>query len=98
MKSILEELACGNICPEPRYLKHNSEYEKAVEALCAAENKLCSALGEAGQELLRAYTEAQGAVNHLSNTDKFIYGYRLGALTMLEVLGGKEDLLVGEDK
>lgn len=33
MKSVLEEFACGNISPEPRFIKHNSEYEKAVSLI-----------------------------------------------------------------
>jgi len=98
MKSILEEFACGNISPEPRFLKQNSEYEKAVNALSGAEKKLCAVLDDNGRELLKALIYAQGKVNHLANTDKFIYGYRLGVLMTMEVFDGKADLLApGQD-
>jgi len=97
MRSILEELACGNISPDTRFLKHNSEYEKAVNTLTNAEKKLRSVLNEAEQELLIALIEAQGAVNHFANMDKFVYGYRLGTLITTEVFTGKEDLLTGGD-
>jgi len=97
MKSILEEFAQGNISPEPRFLK-NSEYEKAVNALSEAEKKLYNLLDDNGRELLNALIDAQGKVNHLANTDKFIYGYRLGVLMTMEVFDGKADLLTpGQD-
>jgi hypothetical protein len=95
MKSVLEEFACGNISPEPRFIKHNSDYEKAVIALSDAENKLRAALNGTEQGLLNTMLEAQGAVSLLANTDKFIYGYRLGVLMTMEVFNGKEDLTVG---
>lgn len=47
------------------------------------------------QNLLNALLEAQGAVGLLANTDKFIYGYRLGVLMTMEVFDGREDLTVG---
>lgn len=98
MKSILEEFAQGNISPEPRFLKHNSEYEKAVNVLSEAEKKLYAVLDDNGRELLKALIDAQGKVNHLANTDKFIYGYRLGVLMTMEVFDGKADLLTpGQD-
>lgn len=95
MKSILEEFARGNISPEPRFLKRNSEYEKAVNALSEAEKKLDAVLDDNGRELLKALIDAQLKVNHLANTDKFIYGYRLGVLMTMEVFDGKADLLTG---
>jgi len=95
MKSILEEFACGNISPEPRFIKRNSEYEKAVNTLSDTEEKLRVVLNDAGRELLSAFLDAQGAVNHMTNIDKFVYGYRLGALMTMEVLSDKEDLLTG---
>lgn len=97
MRSILEELACGNISPDIRFLKHNSEYGKAVKALTEAEEKLRSVLNEAERELLNVLIVAQGAVNNIANTDKFVHGYRLGALITTEVFIGKEDLLIGGD-
>lgn len=95
MKSVLEEFACGNISPEPRFIKHNSEYEKATKALSDAEEKLRAALTGTEQGLLNALLEAQGAVSLLANTDKFVYGYRLGVLMTMEVFNGREDLAVG---
>lgn len=95
MKSVLEELAQGNISPEPRFIKRNSEYEKAVNALSDAEEKLRAVMDENAQELLKVLIDAQGKVNHIANTDKFVYGYRLGVLMTMEVFEEKTDLLTG---
>lgn len=95
MKSILEQFACGGINPAMRFIKRGSTYEKAVNTLCAAEEKLRAVLNEDERQLLTALIEAQGAVNDIANMDKFVHGYRLGVLMTMEVFSGKEDLASG---
>ena len=91
MRSILEEFACGNINPEQRFIKPNSEYAKALDTLSGAEEKLRAALNDSEKELLNALLETQGAVNHLTNIDRFVCGYRLGTLMTVDVFNGKQD-------
>ena len=92
MKSILEDFACGNIRPELRPLEHNSEYEKAVTALTEAEAKVRAVLNETDKALLNTLIEAQGAVSHIANTDRFVQGYKLGVRMTTEVFYGKDNV------
>lgn len=96
MRSILEEFACGNINPDQRFIERNSEYARAIDTLSNAEEKLRAALNDSEKELLSALLEAQGAVNHLTNIDTFVCGYRLGALMTMDVFNGKQDLTSGQ--
>ena len=96
MKSILEEFAYGNISPEARYFKRDSEYGRAMQKLTDNEEKLLSLLDKAGKETYEQFADVQGEVNLLSGKDKFIYGYRLGVLMTMEVFNGMDDLIVDE--
>ena len=96
MRSILEEFACGNINPDQRFIERGSEYAKALDVLSNAEEKLRAALNDSEKELLNALLEAQGAVNHLTNIDRFVCGYRLGALMTMDIFDEKQDLTSGQ--
>jgi len=95
MKSILEEFACGNVSPEPRFFKRDSHYGRTMEILSDSEEKLLSALDGELKETLKQFSEAQSEISLLSGIDRFIYGYRLGVLMTMEVFNGKEDLIIG---
>ncbi len=91
MKSILEDFACGNLNPEQSFIKSNSEYANALDTLSTSEEKLRAALNDDEKILLDNFLEAQGAINHLTATDRFVCGYRLGALMTMDVLDGKRE-------
>lgn len=95
MTSILEEFACGNVSPEPRFFKPGSQYGRAMDALLKDEEKLLAALNESEKELFKGYCDTQSEVSRLSGMSRFIYGYRLGVLMTVEVFEGKDDLIVG---
>jgi len=95
MRRILEEFACGNITPEARFFKRDSEYGKAMYALSDIEEKLLALLNENEKKLFDDFSKAQSEISFLSGIDKFIYGYRLGVLMTTEVFEGKENLIVG---
>ena len=89
MKSILEEFACGNISPEPRFFKRDSHYGLTMKILSDSEEKLLSVLDGDLKETLKQFSEAQAEISILSGVDRFIYGYRLGVLMTMEVFNGK---------
>lgn len=95
MKSILEQFACGGINRAMRFIKRGSAYEKTVDTLCAAEEKLRTVLNDDERQLLALLIEAQGAVNDIANMDKFVHGYKLGVLMTMKIFSGKEDLPSG---
>ena len=56
-----------------------------------------SALEGKLKETLQQYVDAQAETNQITNTDKFIYGYRLGVLMTMEVFNGRHDAIFGRD-
>lgn len=95
MQSILEEFACGNISPEPRFFRQGSHYGHTMQKLSAIEEKLLATLNNEEKETLQIYNDAQAEINLVSGIDRFIYGYRLGVLMTMEVFQGKDDLITG---
>jgi hypothetical protein len=85
MKSILEEFAEGNISTESRFYESGSHYGRTIELLSDCEEKLLWSLNEHDKKLFREFCEAQTEINLLSGIDRFIYGYRLGVLMIMEV-------------
>lgn len=85
MKSILTQLAQGKKSLEPRFFNPGDQYGRTLEALSVIESKLLAVLKEEDLRLFKEFSEMQSVLNHLSNTDQFVYGYRLGALITTEV-------------
>ncbi|MCQ1530410.1 DUF6809 family protein [Lutispora saccharofermentans] len=89
MKAILEELYNGNIYPAelivpkaPRYRQINKEI---YEMLKAWENKLPEGDYKLLEELLDLHCQSSSMEAFAS----FVYGFRLGAMIMLDVLNEK---------
>jgi len=93
--SILEEFANGNISPNVGSVKRGTHYERTAKAMVNAENKITAGLGEELQDTMKQYINLQAEVNLLSNTDQFIYGYRLGVLMTMEVFNGSDTAIFG---
>ena len=95
MKSILEEFALGNINPNVGYIKKGSKYESVMKTVSDSEKRLLTMLDEETKALFIKFSSAQSEANEISDTDKFIYGYRLGALMTMEVFQGTRDAIFG---
>ncbi len=93
MQHILEEFAYGNISPETRFFKRDSQYGKAVRVLSGNEEKLLARLDGDEKVLLQKYIDAQGEVNRLTAVDNLIYGYKLGLIMTAEAFVGMDDLI-----
>ena len=97
MKNILEQFANGNINPAEGFIKKGSRYERMFNEEHDKETKLLAAMGEELKELFLEYTDLQKETAAMSETDSFIYGYRLGALMIMDVFNGKEDSICRAD-
>ncbi len=89
MKTILEELYEGNIIPYERIVSVDPEYlplnKRISEALDAWREKL----SKGDFDLLQALFELRGESIAMENSASFVYGFKLGAVIMLEVLGDR---------
>lgn len=85
---ILEDLYLGNVHPNERGFKRNSQYAKALDELVKVGDTLTGGLSEEQKELFEDYMTAQREVTVLTDCETFLYAFRLGAKIMLDVLTG----------
>ena len=77
---ILKELYHGNLQPEEIGCVQGVEYEKYLQAMVAAEDKLKERLGKKAFKLLKEYADTQKKAADITAMEMFIQGFRLGAL------------------
>ena len=83
---ILEDLYLGDVRPSERSFKRNSQYAMALDELVRTGDALTGTLTEKQKEMFEDYMTAQREVNVLTDCETFIYGFRLAAKTMIDVL------------
>ena len=93
MLNILQEFAFGNINPNERSFKRGTEYEKTAKALMESEQKLIDSLNEEEKALFDQFSAYQMKFSTLENAEKFVLGFRIGALMIMDVMEGKDDLI-----
>ena len=85
--SILEELWRGNVTPNERAIKPDSEYHNLICAANAEEKRLMEYLSADGREVYDSLCKMRSDLAGMSEMDTFIVGFRMGARVMMEVLG-----------
>ena len=83
---ILEDLYLGNVHPNERSFKRDSQYAKALDELVKARDALTDTLSEKQKEMFEDYMTAQREVNVLTDCETFIYAFRLAAKIMIDIL------------
>ena len=86
MKSILEELWFGNVCPDVMMGKMSEEEKELAEYITAHHEKLNSILNDEQKKAFEKYVDCQEEYSFHSDKEIFIYGFCLGARIMLEVM------------
>ena len=86
MKSILEELFYGNICPSTDCRSKDEETKKLMEHLANHHEKLNNTLTDKQKELLAKFDDCYGEFTDVNEREIFIYAFRLGARIAIEVL------------
>ena len=83
---ILENLYLGDIRPNERSFKRNSQYAKALDDLVKAGDALTDTLIEKQKEMFEDYVAAPREVSVLTDIETFCLAFKLGAKIMLDVL------------
>ena len=83
---VLEDLYLGDIRPNERTFKRNTQYAKALDELVKAGDALTDGLTEEQKELFEDYMTAQREINVLTDCETFCYAFKLGAKIMMDVL------------
>lgn len=83
---ILEDLYLGDIRPNERSFKRNSQYAKVLDDLVKAGDTLTDTLTGKQKEIFEDYMTAQREVNVLTDCETFCMAFKLGAKIMLDIL------------
>ena len=90
MRSILEELFYGNICPNTDCRRHDKETKQLMGYIADHHDNLLSTLNDQQRELLEKFDDCYNELTDINEREIFSYAFKLGARIMLEVLTGKD--------
>ena len=83
---ILEDLYLGDIHPNERSFRRNSQYARALEEVVKAGDALTDTFFEKQKELFEDYMAAQREVNVLTDCETYCLAFKTGAKILLDVL------------
>ena len=89
--TILQELFYGNIVPNDDGFDYNSGYGRAMRVIADNEEKLLMLLKDVERRLFVNFRDAQSTLNSITAEEKFIQGFKMGALIMIEVLKSQKE-------
>lgn len=82
--NILEEFYYGNVNPQEKFYKRESEYATFVKIVSDNEERLSAYLGDEEQHLFSQLMNAQSEIISIETRERFIEGWKLGAKFMLD--------------
>lgn len=97
MKTILEELYDGNIYPSELIVSKDPEYCLINKKISETQENWKKELSETDYKRLEVLLNLCCQSSSLEASASFIYGFKLGAVIMLEVLTGPGELVRGGD-
>ena len=86
MKSILEELFYGNICPNTDCRSHDKETKQLMGYIADHHDKLLSTLNDQQKEILEKFDDCYNELTDINEREIFTYAFKLGARIMLAVM------------
>ena len=86
MRSILEELFYGNICPNTDCRIHDKETKQLMGYIADHHDNLRSTLNEQQKEILEKFDICYNELIDINEREIFTYAFKLGARIMLAVV------------
>ena len=86
MKSILEELFYGNICPNTDCRSHDKETKQLMGYIADHHDNLLSTLNDQQKELLEKFDDCYNELTDINELEIFSYAFKLGMRIAIEVL------------
>ena len=90
MRSILEELFYGNICPNTDCRSHDKETKQLMGYIADHHDNLLSTLNDRQKELLEKFDDCYNELTDINERETFTYAFTLCSRIMLAVFGEKE--------
>ena len=89
MRSILEELFYGNICPNTDCRSRDKETKQLMGYIADHHDNLLSTLNEQQKELLEKFDDCYNELIDMNERGIFIYAFKLGMRIAIETLHKK---------
>lgn len=90
MRSILDELFYGNICPNTDCRSQDKETKQLMGYIANHHDNLLSTLNDHQKEVLEKFDDCYNELTDINEREIFAYAFKLGARIMLEVLSNTE--------
>lgn len=97
MGKILEALYLGNLLAEPIIEKRSEEHQKACDYAFGMLGKLSQKVSAEENEMLDKIVDALTDENQYYATERFVRGFCLGALIMIEIFEKRDELMIKEE-
>lgn len=91
MRSILEELFYGNICPNTDCRSHDKETKQLMGYIGDHHDNLLSTLNDQQKEILEKFDDCYNELTDINEREIFAYAFKLGARIMLAVVYGQSE-------
>ena len=86
MKSILEELWYGNVCPNGGCRESTAEAKQLMKYIADHHDNLQATLTDKQKEVLEKFDDCYAELTDINEREIFVYAFRLGARIAIEVL------------
>ena len=90
MKSILEELWYGNICPSDDCRPSTKEAKELMGYIADHHDRLYTTLTEKQRDILDKFNDCSAELTDMNEREIFVFAFRLGARMAIEVMRGGE--------
>lgn len=87
---VLRELWRGEISPTDRRVRQGSEYQQTAKEVREKMGEFLETLPPEAKKQLEAINDLKSDLSVMANEDYFLYGFRLGARMILDVIGNYE--------
>ena len=86
MRSILEELFYGNVCPNTDCRSMNEQEKQLMAYITEHHDRLQATLTDKQKEQLEKFVDCYSELTDINEREIFVYAFRLGARIAIEVL------------
>ena len=86
MRSILEELFYGNICPNTDCRSQDKETKQLMGYIADHHDNLLSTLNNQQKELLEKFDDCYNELTDINEREIFTYAFKLGAKLILAIM------------
>ena len=91
MRSILEELFYGNVCPNTDCRSKDEQTKELMSYIADHHDTLLKELTDRQKETLEKFDDCYSELTDITEREIFVYAFKLGMRIAIEVLSPDED-------